>query len=119
MTTYVISYDLNHQPPSIYNELIRTLEQMGARHAQRSLWAVESQSSPNEIYDQLRPHLHHHLDHLVVIEGTIESAVMTVDSPSWCAFQDVFRSAVSTAQDVQSSISDARFRNMEFLRKPR
>jgi uncharacterized protein YaaW (UPF0174 family) len=60
MPVLLICYDLRkpNYTEEDYEDLIDALKKLKAKHIQESVWSVRSESTSEEIHDQLETHLH-------------------------------------------------------------
>jgi hypothetical protein len=77
MARLLITYDLR-KPDFDYDPLYAELRSLGAKHIQDSVWAVQTDSSPEEVYDQLWLYLHNDKDRLLVTDTGAFKAINSI-----------------------------------------
>jgi hypothetical protein len=66
MPRLLISYDLR-KPDYDYDPLYEDLNAIDAKHIQDSVWAIQTDDTPEQIYDHLWPYLYSDKDRLLVV----------------------------------------------------
>ena len=79
MSVYIVSYDLR-KPDFDYQPLYDALAVLKAKRIQKSVWGVNSSSTPKIIFEYLWQHLHSTHDRIFVIPFDSDEAYKAINS---------------------------------------
>lgn len=97
MKRYQLAYDLKQKPEFVYDRLISALKEAGARHAQLSVWFIDSNQTGDQVYRRFAQYIGRD-DSLLVTEVVPANSCATRNSEAWRALANVPAPALAGRQ---------------------